>query len=311
MYFVLQRGALEAEAGCGSFCSRQYAPGLAQDVDDVIALAVAEGALDVGRMLFEFVAQFGQGRPEALAFGEDDGALDEIFEFANVSWPAPVDHDFDGLIGDEGDAFVHALGALLDEIADEEWNVFAAFAERRQVNGKNVEAVVKIAAEFLVLDGADEIAIAGGEDAGVDADSSGSTEALELLILEHAQQLGLELEGNFSNFIKEKSATVGEFEASHFLGDGAGEGSLFMAEKFALEEAGGNGGAVELYEGTVAARTHHVNGAGDALFAGSGLAGDKDGGVGVGDDGGVVEHTFESTAVADDVLEAVAANFIF
>src|ERR1700693_2513042 len=78
-----------------------------------------------------------------------------------------------------------------------------------------------------------------------------------------------------------------------------------MAKQLALEQACGNGGAVQFDEVTVLAPAHAVNQAGYAFFAGPSFAGNEDGGIGVGDDGSIVQHTFQGRAVADDILGAV------
>ena len=44
-------------------------------------------------------------------------------------------------------------------------------------------------------------------------------------------------------------APVGQLEAADALRDGAGEGAFLVAEELAFEQAGGDGGAVELDEG--------------------------------------------------------------
>ena len=68
---------------------------------------------------------------------------------------------------------------------------------------------------------------------------------------------------------------------------GAGEGTALVAEELGLEELEGEGGAVDLDEGALAAGGAVVDGAGDELLADAGLAPDEDGGIGVGD---LIDH---------------------
>ena len=51
---------------------------------------------------------------------------------------------------------------------------------------------------------------------------------------------------------------MGQFQPSDALRDGSGERALFVAEELALQQARGDGGAVEVDEGTLAARTDRV-----------------------------------------------------
>ena len=73
-----------------------------------------------------------------------------------------------------------------------------------------------------------------------------AADALELALLEHAQQLGLGLEGHLADLVEEERAAVGQLEAADASVDGAGERALLVAEQLALDESGGQGGAVDL-----------------------------------------------------------------
>ena len=125
-----------------------------------------------------------------------------------------------------------------------------------------------------------EVAIGGGDQAGVGANGARTAEALELALLQDAQQFGLQLERDFAHLVEEDGAAVGEFEAPDALRDGAGEGALLVAEQLAFEQAGGDGGAIELDEGAVFARARVVDGARQQFLAGAGFAVDQHGGIG-------------------------------
>src|SRR5260221_25679 len=131
-----------------------------------------------------------------------------------------------------------------------------------------------------------------GDQPHVHPDHLRASQVLELLALQPAQQLGLQLQRNVSNLIEQQSALIRQFQPAELLGDGSGEGSFFMAKQLALQQPCGNGGAVQLNEVTVLSPAHAVNQAGDAFLAGSGFAGNQDGGIGVGDDGSIVQDAF-------------------
>src|SRR6202011_175932 len=100
-----------------------------------------------------------------------------------------------------------------------------------------------------------ELLIGGGEDPDIDSDGAVASNALEFLLLQNAQQLGLQLERNVADLVEQKRSLVRQFKAADFLADGAGEGALFVSEKLALDQAGRDGGAIELDENVVAPRT--------------------------------------------------------
>ena len=78
-------------------------------------------------------------------------------------------------------------------MGDQFGNVLAPLAQRRQVDRHHVEPVVQVLAEAAVARFGQQVAIAGGDDAGVDADGLRVADALELAFLQHAEQLHLQL----------------------------------------------------------------------------------------------------------------------
>ena len=68
-----------------------------------------------------------------------------------------------------------------------------------------------------------------------------------------------------------------------FCADGAREGALLVAEQFALQQPRGDGRAVELDEGALAARAQVVKRTGDEFLAGAGFATNEHRGIGGGD----------------------------
>ena len=138
----------------------------------------------------------------------------------------------------------------------------------------------KVLAEFLALDAFLQMAVGGGDDADVHLDGAVAADAFQFTFLKDAQQLGLDLRGDFADFVQQDGAVVGQFEPAFALGHGAGEGALFMAEKFALDEVFRDGGAIELDERGAGARALAVERARDQFLAGAALAGDQHGGLG-------------------------------
>ena len=102
---------------------------------------------------------------------------------------------------------------------------------------------------------------------------------LELAFLQDAEELGLELERDLAHFVEKDGPPVGELEPTDLVRDRAGEGALLMPEQLALDQTGGDGGAVELDEGLVIPTAQAVDRAGDELLPGAGLALNQHGGV--------------------------------
>ena len=75
-------------------------------------------------------------------------------------------------------------------------------------DGKHVQPVVQIAAELFFRDHRDEVAIRRGDQPDVHADRSRAAQPLELLFLQHPQQLRLQLQRNVADFVEEQRAAV-------------------------------------------------------------------------------------------------------
>ena len=97
-------------------------------------------------------------------------------------------------------------------------------------------------------------------------------DALELAVLEDAQELHLDVGGELADLVQEQRAPVGQLEAADLRPGRPGEGALLVAEQLALDEGRRQGRAVDLDEGPVPARAPVVDGVGQQLLAGARLA---------------------------------------
>ena len=117
----------------------------------------------------------------------------------------------------------HALREALGEVARQCRDVVLCAAQRRDANQEDVEAVEQVAAERVVFDHAIEIAAGRGDDADVGVARARAAEALELALLQDAQQLRLDFERQVADFVEKQRAVVGELEPPDLGGGGAGE----------------------------------------------------------------------------------------
>src|SRR5262249_16199730 len=105
-------------------------------------------------------------------------------------------------------------------------------------------------------------------------------DGLELAFLQHAQELALHLQGDFTHLVEEHRAAGGGDETPGALLDRPGERPLHVAEELALEELPGDSGAGDLDEGPLGARAAMVDLARAELLASARLPRQKDAGVG-------------------------------
>ena len=153
------------------------------------------------------------------------------------------------------------------EESDEQSNIRRAFAERGDVNRKNLQTVQEICAKLTLADGLIQVSIRGRDDADVDADRLAASDRFELLLLEDAQQLHLCVEGQLSDFVQEERAAVRQLESADSLFDRTGKCAFDVSEQFALNESWRDGATVHFDERPVASPAAAVHRSGKQFFA--------------------------------------------
>src|SRR5438045_9592187 len=149
----------------------------------------------------------------------------------------------------------------------EQGDVLTALAKRRNLDRYDAEAEEQIASKPAGFCFCREISVRRRNDANVDLDRRRAADALELLFLQDAQELRLEIEAHLRDLIKEQRSAVGTLKrASHSL-DRACESAAFVPEQCAFNESFRQRGAVQLDERPVGALTLVMDRMRDELFA--------------------------------------------
>src|ERR1700722_5194977 len=75
------------------------------------------------------------------------------------------------------------------------------------------------------------------------------THRSKLLLLQDAQQLGLEVKRQLADFVKERGAAIGHLDQAGLGGCGTGESAFDVAEQLTLHERADQGGTIDGNEG--------------------------------------------------------------
>ena len=116
-------------------------------------------------------------------------------------------------------------------MAHQNGNVGGALAQGRGEDGEDLEPVIEVAAELLLGDHLCQIAIGGGNQAHVHGDGPRSAQALDLALLQGAQQLGLQIERQFAHLVEKQRALVSQFHTADFASNGARERALSRGQR--------------------------------------------------------------------------------
>src|SRR5216117_4194925 len=247
------------------------------------------------------------GRGDLRPRGEQQRLLDGGEQLAHVAPPLVPDAGAQRLAGERLRVAAEARGGLSQEVVDEQRDVLAPLGERRDGELDDAQAIVEVLAEAAGAYGALEVLVGGRDEAYVDPDRQVAAHALELLLLDGAQELRLRLERHVAHLVEEERAAVGRLELPLAPRDGARERALLVAEELALDQLLAERRAVHLDQRLRAPRAPVVERVRHQLLAGAARAADQHGDVGVGDLVDGLEEPAHGRALPDDLLEAERA----
>src|SRR5678815_1593739 len=211
---------------------------------------------------------------------QDHGTLDNVAQLADIARPVIVLEHFHRRRFHGRHTLVVARVELGDERLDQQRQVFLPLAERRQLDGEDVQPVEEIFAQLAALHGLNRHHVGRGEHTDVNGLLVAAAKAAERPLLQHAQQLHLRRRRHLGDLVQEERAAVRQLEAPFAAIGGAGERPLLVAEDFALEQRFRNRGAIDRHERLVRARAQLMNHLRHELLAGARLAPDQYGGGG-------------------------------
>ena len=193
-----------------------------------------------------------------------------------------VGHRFGRFLPDVDDIAVVLLVVMSEEVGDQQRDVVAAGPQRWQQDRHHVEPVVEIFTKRFLCHLVEQVPVAGGDHPRVDADRLRVTDPLELPLLQHAEELDLELRGGGVDLVEKNRAGVGRLEPAGAVGDCSGKGAADVAEELALQQTLGEGAAVDPHEGARTSRRELVDRPRDELLSGACFAEQQHRGIGAG-----------------------------
>ena len=179
-------------------------------------------------------------------------------------------------------------------------DIARALAQRRQLKINDVKPEIEVLAETALADLVIHVAVRGGQETDIDLDRLSSADAVDLPLLNGAEQLGLQPRVHLGDLVQQQGPTARFLEASDAAGDGAGKGAFLMAEEFTLQEVLRDRGTVDGDEGLGGALGMTMDETRHDLLAGTRLAGDQHAGVGPGDLLGQSQHPAHGRIAEDE-----------
>ena len=179
--------------------------------------------------------------------------------------------------------------------------------QRRDRDGKDVEPIVKVLPKPAFADLFLKVSIGRCDDPHIDFDGMGRAQALKLAMLNHPEQLCLQLQRQLPDLVQAKGGTMGDFEPADLPGIGPGKCPLLTAEQFALNQIARQGGTVDRDQWPFLTGTHVVDGGSDQLFSRAGLPEDENRCVRGSNLFRPIENILETIALPDNIVESMSS----
>src|SRR5260370_22032973 len=125
---------------------------------------------------------------------------------------------------------VHACRAIQQDVRQRQ-NVRGTFAQRRKRNRQDTQTKKKIFAELSVGNQTSEIGICQRNETRLNRDRFGASQALELPLFEHAEQLCLRGGGEGGNFVQNNRSGSGHFQSAQLALHPASENPALVTEQ--------------------------------------------------------------------------------
>ena len=96
------------------------------------------------------------------------------------------------------------LAVFLEEVLAQQRDVFGALAQRRHAQGDGVDPEVQVLAQLAVAERRIEIDVRRADQPEVDADDAIAADRPVLALLQHAQQLGLQIGRHLADLVEQQ-----------------------------------------------------------------------------------------------------------
>ena len=207
--------------------------------------------------------------------------------------------------GEALDGHLILLAKALQKCDGQQRDVAQPVAERRQVDGHDVQAIIEVFAKLAFAHHFGQIAVGGRNQPDIDVALGGIAHLLDAFGLQCAEQLSLGFHAQVADFVEKQRALVGRLEKPLFCGDGAAERALHVAEQLAFQQGGGQGAAIAGHQRMILAAAEAMNCPDEHFLARAALADQQHRAIGGRHASGQAENAFHGPALANDPLEAL------
>ena len=182
------------------------------------------------------------------SLGAADGAFHRVFEFTHVSRPVVGAQGFCRRVAPlRGGGQIQFRAHARREVPGQQVDVpCPALPERGHVEHLEAQAIQQVGLELARLGHRGQVRVGRTDQAHIDLHRLARADPLEAAVFDHAQNFLLHRHRHLANFVEKERAAIRRLEAANPTTGRPGERADLVAEQFALQDRGREGGAVQL-----------------------------------------------------------------
>ena len=169
------------------------------------------------------------------SIGKDGRPFDDVFQLPDIAFPVMLLQVGEEVLAHSVDAFSPFGSEHLQKISGDEGNVFFSIPQRRQGDGKYIEAIVEVFPELAFRSFLLQISIGGGDDTDIHFCGAGIPYFDKFMGFKNAEHLGLEVDMHFAYLIEKEGTGIGFFDEAFFVFSSARESAGPVAEELAFQ----------------------------------------------------------------------------
>ena len=132
----------------------------------------------------------------------DNRPFEDINQLADISRPVVIGEFLEHMRRDLLDGFADSGSDLRHEMVHEQGDILPAGAQGRNGDREDIKAIKQVGAEATFGHFLGKVAIGGGDHPRIDFQGGGAANAFKLTLLQHAQQLGLQIQLQLADFVQ-------------------------------------------------------------------------------------------------------------
>src|SRR5690242_7094768 len=160
-----------------------------------------------------------------------------MLQFTDIPRPVVLLQDSERIGRDSSELLFRFARRVRGESVGEERNVLGTIPERRDLDGDHAQTEVEVAPKTASFCFGSEIPVGRRDDSHVDFDRRRTANALELLFLQNAKELRLEVQTHLGDLIQEKSSAMRPLECTRDPLDRAGKRATLVPKQCALDQS--------------------------------------------------------------------------